>query len=56
MEHTSEQLAKQFEKGTCPHLGSEYQPFVNPQLDDPYSFFDTPRSKDAGILGSLTRH
>jgi hypothetical protein len=43
MEHTSEQLAKQFEKGTCPHLGSEYQPFVNPQLDDPYSFFDTPR-------------
>lgn len=46
MEHTSEQLVKQPEKGTCPHLGSEYQPFVNPQLDDPYSFYKRARKEE----------
>jgi cytochrome P450 len=28
---------------TCPHLGEAFQPFVNPQLDDPYSFYKQAR-------------
>ncbi|WP_026731823.1 cytochrome P450 [Fischerella sp. PCC 9605] len=34
------------EKKTCPHLGQEFQPFVQPQLDDPYSFFKRARDEE----------
>lgn len=30
----------------CPHLGDEYQPFTNPQLSDPYSFYQRARSEE----------
>ncbi|WP_026100528.1 cytochrome P450 [Fortiea contorta] len=30
---------------TCPHLKEEFQPFVQPQLDDPYSFFQQARNE-----------
>ncbi|WP_016866899.1 MULTISPECIES: hypothetical protein [Fischerella] len=36
----------QTEKKTCPHLGQEFQPFVQPQLDDPYSFFQRAREEE----------
>ncbi|PMB50420.1 cytochrome P450 [Fischerella thermalis CCMEE 5201] len=36
----------QTEKKTCPHLGQEFQPFVQPQLDDPYSFFQPAREEE----------
>ncbi|ARV57857.1 cytochrome [Nostocales cyanobacterium HT-58-2] len=36
----------QSQKNTCPHLGEAYQPFVNPQLDDPYSFYERARSEE----------
>lgn len=29
----------------CPHLGSEFQPFTNPQLDDPYPFYQRARKE-----------
>ncbi|MBW4541089.1 MAG: cytochrome P450 [Myxacorys chilensis ATA2-1-KO14] len=35
------------EKKTCPHMGQIFQPFVNPQLDDPYSFYKQARSEEA---------
>ncbi|MEH2458926.1 cytochrome P450 [Nostoc sp.] len=31
---------------TCPHLGGEFQPFTNPQLDDPYSFYQRARQEE----------
>lgn len=34
------------EKKTCPHMGQAFQPFVNPQLDDPYSFYKQARSEE----------
>lgn len=34
------------EKKTCPHLGEAYQPFVNPQLEDPYSFYKRARVEE----------
>lgn len=36
----------QLQKKTCPHLGQEFQPFVNPQLDDPYSFYKRARDEE----------
>lgn len=36
----------QTEKKTCPHLAEEFQPFVQPQLDDPYSFFKRAREEE----------
>jgi cytochrome P450 len=36
----------QADKKTCPHLGQEFQPFVQPQLDDPYSFFKRARKEE----------
>lgn len=46
MEIISGKHVKQSEKPTCPHLGAEYQPFVNPQLDDPYSFYERARQEE----------
>jgi cytochrome P450 len=34
------------QKKTCPHLGEAYQPFVNPQLEDPYSFYQRARVEE----------
>ncbi len=35
------------QKKTCPyHLGEEFQPFVKPQLDDPYPFYKRARSEE----------
>lgn len=36
----------QLQKKTCPHLGQEFQPFVNPQLEDPYSFYQRARNEE----------
>ncbi len=41
-----EQYSTQPEKKTCPFHGSEFQPFVNPQLDDPYSLYKRARSEE----------
>jgi cytochrome P450 len=30
----------------CPHIGEEFQPFVSPQLEDPYSFFKRARNEE----------
>ncbi len=40
------QHSTQSEKKTCPFHGAEFQPFVNPQLDDPYSFYKRARSEE----------
>lgn len=36
----------QLETKTCPHLGKEFQPFINPQLDDPYTFYKRARAEE----------
>ncbi|MFB2771044.1 cytochrome P450 [Pelatocladus sp. BLCC-F211] len=41
-----EQESIQSEKKTCPHVGQEFQPFVSPQLEDPYSFFKRARAEE----------
>lgn len=41
-----EQPSTQSEKKSCPHLAEEFQPFVNPQLDDPYPFYKRARSEE----------
>jgi len=46
MEIMSEQHSTQSEKSICPHLGEVYQPFVNPQLDDPYPFYELARREE----------
>lgn len=46
MESITGQHSTQSQKRTCPHLGAEYQPFVNPQLDDPYSFYKRARTEE----------
>ena len=43
----------QSDKKTCPHLGEEFQPFVNPQLDDPYTFFKRARKEEPIFYSSL---
>jgi cytochrome P450 len=40
------QHSTQSENQSCPHLGEKYQPFVNPQLDDPYSFYKLARQQE----------
>ncbi len=41
-----EQLSTKPEKKTCPHLGEAYQPFANPQLEEPYSFYKHARVEE----------
>lgn len=42
------------EQKTCPyHLGQTFQPFVNPQLDDPFSFYHLARSEEPIFYSSL---
>lgn len=39
---------------TCPyHLGQTFQPFVNPQLDDPFSFYKQARSEEPVFYSPL---
>ncbi len=38
---------------TCPHLGKEFQPFVNPLLDDPYPFYKRARNEEPIFFSSL---
>jgi cytochrome P450 len=38
---------------TCPHLGAEFQPFTNPQLDDPYSFYQRARQEEPLFYSQL---
>ncbi|MGL5804609.1 MAG: cytochrome P450 [Xenococcaceae cyanobacterium] len=40
-------------KKTCPHLGQEFQPFVKPQLDDPYSFYKLARNQEPIFFSPL---
>ncbi|NJR14387.1 MAG: cytochrome P450 [Calothrix sp. CSU_2_0] len=49
----TEQYVTQLETKTCPHLGKEFQPFINPQLDDPYSFFKRARKEEPIFYSSL---
>lgn len=49
----TEQNVTQLETKTCPHLGKEFQPFINPQLDDPYSFFKRARKEEPIFYSSL---
>ena len=48
-----EQNFTELEQKTCPHLGKEFQPFVNPQLDDPYTFFKRARQEEPVFYSSL---
>ncbi|AFY56912.1 cytochrome P450 [Rivularia sp. PCC 7116] len=39
---------------TCPfHAGKEYQPFVEPQLENPYSFFQIARNQEPVFYSSV---
>ena len=40
-------------KKTCPHMGQEFQPFISPQLDDPYPFFKRARKEEPVFYSSL---
>ena len=39
----------------CPHLGEEFQPFINPQLEDPYSFYQRARSEEPLFYSPLLK-
>ncbi len=49
----NEQYSTKPEKKTCPHLGKEFQPFVSPQLEDPYSFFKRAREEEPLFFSPL---
>ncbi|MGL5804608.1 MAG: cytochrome P450 [Xenococcaceae cyanobacterium] len=40
---------------TCPHLGEKYQPFINPQLEDPYSFYQRARNEEPIFYSPLLK-
>ncbi len=47
-------MIEQSEQKACPyHLGQSFQPFVNPQLDDPFSFYKQARSEEPVFYSSL---
>jgi cytochrome P450 len=48
-----EQNLAESEKKTCPHLGEQFNPFVAPQLDDPYSFFERARKEEPIFYSAL---
>ena len=37
----------------CPHLGQEFQPFTDPQLNDPYSFYQRARKEEPLFFSPL---
>jgi cytochrome P450 len=41
------------EKKTCPHMGKEFQPFVSPQLENPYPFFKRAREEEPLFFSPL---
>ncbi|WP_228059788.1 cytochrome P450, partial [Plectonema radiosum] len=45
----------QSQKQGCPfhHLDTQYQPFVNPQLSDPYSFYELARNQEPIFYSSV---
>ena len=49
----NEQYSTKPEKKTCPHLGKEFQPFISPQLEDPYSFFKRAREEEPLFFSPL---
>jgi cytochrome P450 len=49
----NEQYSTKPEKKTCPHLGKEFQPFISPQLEDPYSFFKRTREEEPLFFSPL---
>ena len=48
----AEQPPTQIEK-KCPHLGAEFQPFINPQLNNPYSFSQRARVEEPLFFSPL---
>lgn len=40
-------------KKTCPHMGKEFQPFISPQLEDPYPFLKRARKEEPVFYSSL---
>jgi cytochrome P450 len=38
---------------TCPHLGAEFQPFLNPQLNHPYPFYQQARQAEPLFFSPL---
>ncbi len=40
-------------KKTCPHMGQEFHPFISPQLEDPYSFFERARKEEPLFFSPL---
>jgi cytochrome P450 len=38
---------------TCPHMGKEFQPFVSPQLENPYPFFKRSREEEPLFFSPL---
>lgn len=47
------QYSTKQEQQTCPHLGKEFQPFISPQLEDPYSFFQRARKEEPLFFSPL---
>ncbi|MBD2202666.1 cytochrome P450 [Calothrix sp. FACHB-1219] len=37
----------------CPHLGAEFQPFVKPQLDNPYAFYQRAQQEEPIFFSPL---
>ncbi|GAB1542883.1 cytochrome P450 [Scytonema sp. NUACC21] len=52
-EHCSEGKGIEKQQKSCPHLGQEFQPFVNPLLDDPYPFYKRARKEEPIFFSSL---
>lgn len=46
------QQPTQFKK-TCPHLGAEFQPFTDPQLNNPYPFYQRARAEEPLFFSPL---
>jgi cytochrome P450 len=42
-----------YSKEVCPHLGGEFQPFINPQLDNPYEFYQRARKEEPLFFSPL---
>ena len=62
MKTKSQLIEKPSQKFTCPHLGLEYRPFAQSQLENPYLFYQYAREREplfySPMLGGyvLTRY
>ncbi|KAF3885732.1 MULTISPECIES: cytochrome P450 [Nostocales] len=52
-EQLSEEKGIEKQQKTCPHLGKEFHPFVNPLLDNPYPFYKHARNEEPIFFSSL---